>query len=88
MMPEFFGSLSDKHGPLCAYLKFHSWNQYRWSPDGLAPQCPEGFYELEWRYLSPINNPRAFIEERMASLDNQRIRLIRAVAAPLTQDFP
>lgn len=83
MMPEFFGSLSDKDGPLCDYLKFHAWDQYGWSPSGSAPVKPPGFDAVAWRYLSSIRNPRAFVSERMAALDNQRTRLLQAVASSI-----
>lgn len=78
MMPEYFGSLSDKDGPLCAFLKFHSWDAYGWRPcDSNEPRKPEGYDSLEWRYLPPTDNPRNFVRQRMAALGNQRVMLLR-----------
>jgi hypothetical protein len=81
MMPEFFGSLSDKNGPLCAYLKFHAWSQYGWSPDGTAPPEPVDYQTLDWRYLAPLDEPQAFIVARMVALDNQRVKMLRQLMA-------
>ena len=78
MMPEYFGSLSDKDGPLCAFLKYHSWDRYRWHPTSAAtPRKPEGYDALEWRYLPSIADPHNFIRGRMNVLDNQRVRMLR-----------
>lgn len=81
MMPEFFGSLSDKNGPLCDYLKFHSWSRYGWSPDGSAPIEPPNFQSVQWQYLRDFPRPKDFIAERLGALDNQRVNLLREVAS-------
>ena len=82
MMPEYFGSLSDKQGPLCSYFKYHAWKNYGWCPSGAAPQEPEGYASLEWRYLPAIDNPHEFIEQRMKVLDNQRVRMLNELMVP------
>ena len=83
MMPEFFGSLSDKDGPLSNYLKFHAWSRYGWSPDGAPPPQPDDFIAVQWRYLPAINSPRDFINERLSVLNNQRTRMLQTVASSL-----
>jgi hypothetical protein len=78
MMPEYFGSLSDKEGPLCAFLKYHAWECYGWHPASTRPPSkPDGYDTVEWRYLPAIADPRSFIRQRMNALDNQRVRLLR-----------
>jgi hypothetical protein len=79
MMPEYFGSLSDKKGPLCSYLRYHAWNCYHWHPESEPPSKPEGYDTLQWRYLNSFEKPRDFITERIASLDNQRVKVMRGL---------
>ena len=80
MMPEFFGSLSDKQGPLCAYLRYHAWVRYGWRYGETTPSAPEGYDTLEWRYLPAIKDPPAFVRARLATLSNQRVELLRSLA--------
>ena len=77
MMPEYFGSLSDKQGPLCAYLRYHAWERYNWHISPPPPEKPEGYEALEWRYLRAIDNPQTFVQERMQTLGNQRVLKLR-----------
>jgi hypothetical protein len=79
MMPEFFGSLSDKAGPLSDYLKFHAWAQYNWSPNSVPPTKPDRFDDIAWRYLDPIDTPQIFIQGRMDSLSNQRVKALKEI---------
>ena len=76
MMPEFFGSLSDKRGPLGEYLKYHAWERYGWSPDGAAPPQPENYDSLQWRYLNKVVDPQsAFRNILDGSRDKRAIQL-------------
>lgn len=78
MMPEFLGSLSDKEGPLCAFLQYHAHSRYGWHPVRKnAPPKPLGFDEIEWRYLPSIANPLAFVHKRLSELSNQRVNFLR-----------
>jgi hypothetical protein len=79
MMPEFFGSLSDKQGPLCAYLRYHSWQRYGWRHGKGSLPKPEGYDALQWRYLPAIADPISFVRKRLEALDNQRVRLLRSL---------
>jgi len=83
MMPEFFGSLSDKQGPLCAFLRYHAWQCYGWSYGGQDVVEPDGYKTLEWRYIPPIANPRDYILRRLGDLNNQRVHLLREAMAQL-----
>ena len=76
MMPEFLSSLSDKQGPLVDYLRYHSWDQYGWSPDGLPPQKPADYDDMEWRYLQPVADPKSVFQGMLlASKDKRAIEL-------------
>jgi hypothetical protein len=79
MMPEFFGSLSDKRGPLCPYLRHHAWLRYGWCLGSDEPVRPDGYEALDWHYLPEIPDPVGFVEARLAELDNERVRLLRAI---------
>lgn len=79
MMPEAFGSMSDKQGPLCEYLRYHAWDRYGWHPEQRQPERPEGYETLEWRYLPPIPDPAGFVEARIAALKNQRVEALRRI---------
>lgn len=79
VMPECFGNLSDKIGPLTSYLRWHSRQVYGWGGPKSEEQLskPPGYDEVQWNYLSGIEDPRQFIRDRLAALDNQRIRILR-----------
>jgi len=78
MLPEYFGSLSDKDGPLTHYLKYHAYSIYDWKPDGeRTPEKPASFDEIEWNYLEKVSDPMDFIVSRMKQLNNERVRLLR-----------
>jgi len=70
---------STKSGPLTAYLRWHAWTTYGWKPEHVAqPEMPTG-YSLEWRYFTKFDAPNAFIAQRIAELDNERLRLLRPI---------
>jgi hypothetical protein len=78
MMPEYLGSLSDKAGPLCAFLQYHAFACYGWHPASRAvPSKPPGYDAVEWRYLPPIANPLAYVHKRLSELNNQRVHYLR-----------
>lgn len=82
LVPEHFGSLTDKQSPLCNFFRFHSWRRYSWKPpQSEAPTEPDGYKELRWRYLDEFDNPRGFIRERVWTLENARCRLLRSLMA-------
>ena len=81
LMPECVASLSDKDGPLCAYLRFHAQEVYGWTPPKTEPltNAPPNFHDIEWSYLPKIDNPRAALHARIAELGNQRIKVLRGL---------
>lgn len=82
MMPEYFGSLSDKQGPLCAYLRYHARDRYGWWVGPSPPEEPAGYAGLTFRYLTPVTDPRGVIRRRMSELDNQRVRALLPLMQP------
>ncbi|MBT0958671.1 hypothetical protein IV417_14875 [Alphaproteobacteria bacterium KMM 3653] len=78
LMPEALGSLSDKLGPLGPYLKYHAYSVYGWHLKSEAvPEMPEGYEEIRWTYFEEIDDPLAFIHDRLKKLNNQRVKLLR-----------
>ena len=78
MMPECFGSLSDKQGPLVLHLRHHAESVYGWRPANTDPvESPSGYNDLTWRYLDPIQDPLDFIRNRMARSKEKRVRTLR-----------
>jgi hypothetical protein len=78
LMPECLASLSDKDGPLGAYLQYHAYTGYGWHPKHLdPPPRPEGFEAIDWAYFDPHDDPTSFIRERLMTLNNQRVTLLR-----------
>ena len=78
LMPECLGSLSDKAGPLCPYLKFHAQDVYGWRPSQVTPcDKPDGYGEIQWTYFDPQPNPLDFVKDRVTSLNNQRVLVLR-----------
>lgn len=78
MLPESFGGLSDKQGPLVPYLRYHAEATYGWRPAGKDPIAkPSGYDDLTWNYLDPIPDPRDFIRERMSKSNEKRVKLLR-----------
>lgn len=80
MVPEPFAALTDKKGPLTRYLRWHAWSVYHWKPAHAAtPEKPDDFDGISWRYLPKIDEPKTFINERIAKLNNGRIRTLRPI---------
>ena len=78
MIPECLASLTDKDGPLTRFLRWHSQTVYGWKPAGQPPVTkPDGYETVEWRYLPPIADPWAFISQRLAEVNNERVRVLR-----------
>jgi hypothetical protein len=40
------------------------------------PPRPDGFDDIEWRYLEDHPDPLGFVRERLATLKNQRTTLL------------
>jgi hypothetical protein len=83
LVPECLNSTTDKAGPLTEYLRYHSWEKYRWKPSSEAePIKPSGYdaVRVRWRYLaSPGRNPLDIVKEKFLSLDNQRTRALQPI---------
>jgi hypothetical protein len=80
MVPECFGSLTDKRGPLTAFLRWHAWDAYGWKPASVeTPKRPAGYEQVSWRYLEKGSRPKESISERAAGLKNQHVRILRPI---------
>ena len=78
MIPECFGSLTDKQGPLTQFLRWHAWTVYQWKPAGEAePQRPDGYEEVTWNYFAPIASPQEFVRAQMERAKCQRSALLK-----------
>jgi|ERR1035437_5064382 hypothetical protein len=78
MIPESFGSLTDKAGPLTSYLRWHAWAKYGWKPKtGSALQEPAGYAQIKWRYLEPASDPIGEVRQLVSRLRNQRVIILR-----------
>jgi hypothetical protein len=78
MVPEPFASLTDKTGPLTCFLRWHAWTAYTWKPAAEAePQKPLHYDEINWRYLPMAPNPGELIRQRLAQLNNERVRILQ-----------
>jgi len=80
MMPEYLASLTDKDGPLGAYLRYHSWIRYGWKPlEEDEPEKPDGYDAISWCYLREEGDPIGFVKSRVEELDNERCKLLRSL---------
>jgi hypothetical protein len=80
MIPECFASLTDKDGPLTGYLRWHAWTVYQWKPAHMTPpQMPLDYDGIQWRYFPYFENPIVFIRQRLAELNNERVRILRPI---------
>lgn len=80
MVPEPFANLTDKIGPLTAFLRWHSWHVYGWKPKLMAePTKPDRFDDIRWRYLESEENPRALLREQIYKRNNDRTRILRPI---------
>ncbi|WP_336986263.1 hypothetical protein [Altererythrobacter aquiaggeris] len=70
-VPKSLTRLTDEGGAAAAYLRWHSAQVYKWSPeDAKITKAPSGYAKLEWNYLPFCKNPAAIIQERRASQDS------------------
>ena len=77
MVPECFASLTDKSGPLTTFLRWHSRSVYGWKPETEAePEKPTGYDKIRWKYLPPSDDPNKLIWEKIATLDNKKLKLL------------
>ena len=80
MIPEPLASLTDKVGPLVAYLRWHAWEVYGWKPTAAStPIKPPVYDSISWRYLPHIDDPKTAIRQRFCNLSNQRTSLLRPI---------
>lgn len=80
MVPECFASLTDKDGPLTAFLQWHAWQRYRWKPSHASqPSKPRDYDSIAWRYFEPPAAPSSHVRERALKLDNARLRQLRPI---------
>jgi hypothetical protein len=80
MVPECFGSLTDKCGPLTSFLRWHAWATYGWKPASVeTPKKPKGYGQISWRYLAKHSCPKDSIRERVTGLGSKRIRILRPI---------
>jgi hypothetical protein len=78
LLPEYMSSLTDKQGPLTSFLKFHSWEKYKWKPElEVEPQKPEGYDLIKWRYLPNVLDPISLVNSQVSRLTNQRCRKLK-----------
>ncbi|WP_137113372.1 hypothetical protein [Mesorhizobium sp. GR13] len=78
LMPECLGSLSDKDGPLSRFLEYHAWSVYGWRPEHTnSPDKPAGYDDVTWVYLGSYPEPLEFVRDRITTLNNQRVAILR-----------
>ena len=78
IIPECYGTLTDKEGPLAPYLRYHAVSEYGWKPDGTSePEPPDGYSDIRFSYLDRYDNPQGFVRARLMALDNQRVQALR-----------
>lgn len=78
MVPECFGSLTDKLGPLTHFLRWHSWETYGWKPvrEGV-PLKPSGYDEITWNYFPSIPEPMKFIFAQLERANCKRSQILK-----------
>ena len=80
LIPECFGTLTDKNGPLTMFLRWHAWEAYHWKPASAPqPEKPEDYEKVSWRYLEKTGNPKELIRYMVNQSDNQRTRILRLI---------
>lgn len=79
MIPAGLASLSDRHGPVTPFLRYHAKQVYNWKPNDNAIEKPQGYDELEWRYLDPYPDPWNAIRERIEKSNAERARVLRSL---------
>jgi len=77
LIPECFGTLTDKTGPLTTFLRWPAWHTYQWKPKHEAePPMPDGYDSITWRYFENVPDPQALILQRLRKLNNARTRIL------------
>lgn len=80
LVHEPFAGLTDKNGPLTAFLKYHAWKVYGWKPEiAEEPDKPKGYDKIQWRYLSKIENPLDSIKHEFLRRNNKRTIILRPI---------
>ena len=80
MVNESFASLTDKNGPLTAFLRWHAWKIYAWKPElEVEPIKPAGYDDIKWRYLEGVENPKELIKARLNKFNNQCTKVLRPI---------
>lgn len=78
LVAEPLAGLTDKDAPLARHLRYHASHVYGWRPHDTPEPCrPEDHNEDGWRYLDGIKAPDDHIQQRIAALDNERLRIMR-----------
>lgn len=77
LIPECFGTLTDKTGPLTTFLRWHAWQTFQWKPAQYAePTKPHGYDSVTWQYFESVPDPMALVLQRLKKLNNQRTRML------------
>ena len=77
LIPECFGTLTDKTGPLTTFLRCHAWKVYHWKRAAQAePTMPDGYDSINWRYFETVPDPMKLIFQRLRKLNNKRTRTL------------
>lgn len=80
LVPEPFAGLTDKNGPLTPFLRWHAWYAYCWKPSAEDKlEKPDGYEQIEWRYLDAIVEPWKPISEWIDKKSNQRTRILQPI---------
>lgn len=82
LMPEYFGSMSDKNGPLAAALQWHSFSIFGWKPkDFPMPEKPYGFENIAWKYLPFQDDAAALVSATLAKSNSKAANAVKRVLA-------
>lgn len=87
LVPKYFAGLTDEGGPLLPYLKYHSYEKYRWIPKDNNGGCPSavkppGYDLIQWRYLkSETDTPEEFIESQLKNSKSVRADILKKIRA-------
>jgi hypothetical protein len=91
LMPEYFGSLSDKNGPLAVFLRWHSSAVYGWQPKDAGgrslplPKAPQGFDEISWHYFEPIHESKDVVSAVLAKSNSKAATTLKYVLSQLSE---
>jgi len=81
LVPEPFATLTDKNGPLTAFLRWHAWHIYRWKPAREPrPTRPHGYGAIKWKYLEAgTADPKGAILRKLTERTNQRVLILKRI---------